>query len=281
MPLVSVIIPVYKVEPYIARCVRSLFGQTLEDMEFIFVDDCTPDRSMEIVKEVLEEFPERKGQAICCRLPQNGGLANARRHGFSMAEGEYIANCDSDDELSSPDAYRLMYEKAKAEDLDIVTCNYLREDDSHHVTVVDGECKGVSDLLLDRKQGAVYSRLIRRSLLQSGYLSPMGDMGEDLVLSIQLTLRARRCGHIDSPLYVYKYRAASISKDQGREAAIRRHHALVANVQMLVELLVHSYGYRDDHPELVCFKYYARHCIEPYVGDKTCFLHGITPIFLR
>ena len=63
MPAVSVIIPVYKVEPYIARCVRTLFGQTLQDMEFIFVDDCTPDRSMDVMWQVLEEFPDRKALA--------------------------------------------------------------------------------------------------------------------------------------------------------------------------------------------------------------------------
>ena len=56
MPAVGVIIPVYKVEPYAARCARSFFGQTLEDIEYIFVDDCSPDRSIEIIKEVLAEY---------------------------------------------------------------------------------------------------------------------------------------------------------------------------------------------------------------------------------
>ena len=86
MPAVSVIIPVYNVEPYIARCARSLFSQTLEDLEFIFIDDCTPDRSMEVVREVLEqEFPARESQVRVFRMPVNGGLANARnpKSGFS------------------------------------------------------------------------------------------------------------------------------------------------------------------------------------------------------
>jgi hypothetical protein len=96
-------------------------------------------------------------------------------------------------------------------------------------------------------------------------------MGEDLVLALQATLRARYYGHIDEPFYLYKYRPASISKSQGKESAIRRHQALTANVRMLVGLLTGSYGYSENDPEIACFKYYARHCIEPYVGDRACY----------
>lgn len=60
MPNVSVIIPVYNVEQYIERCARSLFGQTLDDIEYIFVNDCTPDKSMEVLARVLEDYPARK-----------------------------------------------------------------------------------------------------------------------------------------------------------------------------------------------------------------------------
>ena len=272
MPAVSVVIPVYKVEPYMARCVRSLFGQTLTDIEFIFVDDCTPDRSMEVMLEVLEEFPNRKEQVKCYHMPQNGGLAKARHQGIALAEGDYIINCDSDDELISQDAYRLMYEKAVAEDLDIVTCNFLKENASGRTHEVYEACGNVSDLLLDRVQGYLFVRMFRRSLLQSGYHVPKGDMGEDLVLSLQLTLRAKRCGHINEPFYLYKYRSSSISKLQGKEAAIARHRSLVANVGMLVELLVSSLAFSENDSVIRSFKYYSRHCIEPYVGDRECFL---------
>lgn len=272
MPAVSVIIPVYDVESSIARCARSLFSQTLEDLEFIFVDDCTPDRSVEVVREVLErEFPARESQVRFFRMPANGGLAKARMQGLSLARGEYVVHCDSDDELTSPDAYRLLYEKAVAGRLDIVTCDYLKEDATGARTRVRQACRGVDDLLLDRVQGSLVCRLIRRAILQEGLLAPRGDMGEDLVQSVQATLRAGATGHVDEPLYLYRYRPASISKLQGKEAAIRRHQSLSANVRMLVDLLTGSYGYREDAPEIVRFKYYARHCIEPYVGDKTCY----------
>ena len=271
MPAVSVIIPVYNVEPYIARCARSLFSQTMEDLEFIFVDDCTPDRSLEVVREVLSrEFPARESQVRFFRMPVNGGLAKARMQGLALATGEYVIHCDSDDELVSPDAYRILYGKAVAEQLDIVTCNYLKEDASGRRALVRGECKGVRDLLLDKAQGCLWCRLIRRAIL-NGLLAPRGDMGEDLVQSLQATLRAGSMGHVDEPFYLYRYRPSAISKLQGKEAALRRHRELAANVGMLAGLLVGDNGYREDAPEIVCFKYYARHCIEPYVGDKACY----------
>ena len=245
MPAVSVIIPVYNVEPYIARCARSLFSQTMEDLEFIFVDDCTPDRSLEVVREVLSrEFPARESQVRFFRMPVNGGLAKARMQGLALATGEYVIHCDSDDELTSPDAYRLLYEKAVAERLDIVTCNYLKEDASGRRALVRGECKGVRDLLLDKAQGCLWCRLIRRAIL-NGLLAPRGDMGEDLVQSLQATLRAGSMGHVDEPFYLYRYRPSAISKLQGKEAALRRHRELAANVGMLAGLLVGDNGYRE------------------------------------
>ena len=86
MPKVSVCIPVYGVENYIERCARSLFEQTLDDIEFIFVDDCSPDRSIEILKHVIDEyrhsFEKRNYTVRIEQMPTNSGLAAVRRHGI-------------------------------------------------------------------------------------------------------------------------------------------------------------------------------------------------------
>ena len=271
MPAVSVIVPVYKVELFVARCVRSLFAQSLADMEFIFIDDCSPDKSVEVISQVLEqEFPGRKPQVRFFRMPVNSGVAKVRMQGVAMAEGDYVIHCDSDDELVSPDAYRRMYQKAVEENLDIVSCNYYEEDASLNRRVRRQECRSARDLLLDKVQGNLYCRMVRRSLLE-GVLPPAGNMGEDLVLTLQTTLRAASYGHIDEPFYFYRYHASSVSKAQGKESAMRRHQALVANVRLLLGLLTGSYGYDGNDPEIVGFKYYGRHCIEPYVGDRACY----------
>lgn len=95
---VSVIIPIYKVESFIVRCVESLFNQSLsEGVEFIFVNDATPDRSVELLQEQLGFFPSRKEQVILLEHAENKGLPAARNTGLSVAKGEYVFHCDSDD----------------------------------------------------------------------------------------------------------------------------------------------------------------------------------------
>lgn len=92
MSKVSVIVPVYKVEKYIERCARSLFNQTLDDIEYIFVDDCSPDRSIEILNQVIGDYPRRKDQVQIIHHASNQGLALARQTGLKAATGEYIAH---------------------------------------------------------------------------------------------------------------------------------------------------------------------------------------------
>ena len=78
-PLISVIIPVYKVEDYIERCVRSLFSQTIQNgIEFIFVNDATKDKSIEILKKILKEYPNRIPQTKIIEHKVNKGLPQAR-----------------------------------------------------------------------------------------------------------------------------------------------------------------------------------------------------------
>jgi len=118
MPKVSVIIPVYGVEKYIERCIRSLFEQTLDDIEYIFVDDCTPDNSISILRKVLSEYPNREKQVKILHHEKNKGLAQARQTGLKIASGEYIAHCDSDDWVDK-DLYKIAHNKAKSESLDV------------------------------------------------------------------------------------------------------------------------------------------------------------------
>lgn len=84
-PLVSVIVPVYNVAPYVERCAKSLFEQTLKDIEIIFVDDCSPDNSIELVKNLANKYPDRLAQIKYVRHEHNRGLAQARKTGLDVA----------------------------------------------------------------------------------------------------------------------------------------------------------------------------------------------------
>ena len=130
MTKVSVCIPVYGVEKYIERCARSLFEQTVPELEFVFVNDCTPDKSIEVLRQTLEDYPHRKSQVTIIDLPENRGLVNARNVALEYlaahGSGEYIIHCDSDDYVE-PDMYERMYERAVAHDADMVYCDYFAE----------------------------------------------------------------------------------------------------------------------------------------------------------
>ena len=122
-PKVSIVIPVYNVEKYIERCVRTLFAQTLDDLEYIFVDDCSPDNSIDVMLKVLEEYPVRKPQVKLIRHEINQGVSQSRQDGVEAATGEYIIHCDPDDWVEL-DMYEQLYTKAKETNADLVLCDY-------------------------------------------------------------------------------------------------------------------------------------------------------------
>ena len=119
MPKVSVIVPFYNVEGYIEKCLETLVNQTLKEIEIILVNDGSTDRSIEIVKKFIKEYPEK----IVYLEKENGGLSDARNFGLKHAKGEYIAFVDSDDYIEI-DMYENMYNLAEKENSDMVECNF-------------------------------------------------------------------------------------------------------------------------------------------------------------
>ncbi len=120
MPKVSVIIPIYKVEQYLRRCVDSVLCQTLEDIEIILVDDGSPDQC----PQICEEY-QMLDSRIRVTHKENGGLASARNAGMRIASGEYIFFVDSDDWID-PDGLQKLYQVAEEEEVDFVRYRMFR-----------------------------------------------------------------------------------------------------------------------------------------------------------
>ena len=117
-PKISVIVPVYNVAPYLARCLDSLVGQTMSDIEIICIDDKSTDNSLEILREY-----ERKDKRIhVIALDKNSGVATARNAGIEAARGEYLGFVDSDDYIDA-DFYEKLYAAAQKENADIARGN--------------------------------------------------------------------------------------------------------------------------------------------------------------
>ena len=120
---VSVIIPIFKVRDFIERCAVSLFEQTLKEVEYIFVDDASPDDSIKVLKSCIERYPERQARTTILTHEHNQGLPAARNTGLAAASGEYVFHCDSDDYVER-NMLEEMYEAAKAKDADMAYCDF-------------------------------------------------------------------------------------------------------------------------------------------------------------
>ena len=123
-PKVSVIIPVYNVEKYIERCARSLFGQTLDDIEYIFIDDCSTDNSIFIMQNILEEYPKRKNSVKIIRHSVNKGVGQTRQDGIDVASGQYLIHCDPDDWVDAS-IYQKLYSEAILKSAEMVICDFF------------------------------------------------------------------------------------------------------------------------------------------------------------
>lgn len=242
---VSVIVPVYGVEDFIERCAESLFRQTLDDMEFVFVDDCTKDRSMEVLQEVIERhrasFEEKRWTVRTERMEVNSGLPAVRKRGVELAQGEYVAHCDSDDWVDD-DLYRLMYTKAKEDDLDAVFCDHYVTDGSqhHHVSTFprkEIDHKGAFDSMFADNKGyhSIWAAMYRASLYKKVEEYPRVNMGEDAALTAQLLFFSKKIGYIPSPLYYYYQRPGSIVQTMSVEKRWNNARQLMQNQELIIQ----------------------------------------------
>ncbi|MBR6001852.1 MAG: glycosyltransferase family 2 protein [Bacteroidales bacterium] len=203
---VSVIIPFYKVEAFIGRCAESLLGQSLDDVEFIFVDDASPDGSASVLCDVVSRHPSRDVKIL--RHEVNRGLPAARNTGLAAATGDFIYHCDSDDYLEK-NALQTLWTAAVTNGADYAYCDFYLETESSS-RVLDNPAFSDSGRMLregflsGRMKYNVWNKLVARSVYErSGVLFPDGhSMGEDMTM-ILLALHSVRPVRVPVPLYHY------------------------------------------------------------------------------
>ncbi|MDE5552483.1 MAG: glycosyltransferase [Muribaculaceae bacterium] len=210
MPKVSVILPVYQADAYLGRTLRSLFSQTLDDIEYIIVDDASTDRSMEIVDAILSQYPGRESQVKIIKHPHNTGVGTARHDGLMQATGEYLIHCDADDWLE-PEAYELMYDMAVDNDADIVVCDFVMEHDNrsslsrHNTANRRSDTQLLEDILVRRAHAAVWNKMIRRSFILHHHIDFTQGLRvcEDLMFCLHALICNPKISYLQRPLYHY------------------------------------------------------------------------------
>lgn len=202
---ISVVVPIYGVEAYIADCARSLLSQSWACAEFIFVNDGTPDHSMDVLAEVIAEYP---GREVVIVNQENRGLPQARKAGILKATGDYIMHVDSDDWLA-PGALEKLAQKALETDADVIHyfVKKVRANGSSHIS----KDKDYGDpqvyareIVRFHSHGFMCNKLMKRSLYEKEIFYPRYNMHEDMVLSCQLLAGARSLVLIPEPLYLYR-----------------------------------------------------------------------------
>lgn len=238
--LISVIVPVYKVEQYLVKCVNSIRAQTYPNIEIILVDDGSPDKCGEICDSLA-----RQDQRIKVLHKENGGLSSARNAGIDVAKGEYIGFVDSDDSIE-PYMYKKLLDLVANEKTRLAVCavNYVYEDgkklnkpalgknctfDFYHA-IIEMNTHRLFDM-------GAWSKLYHRSLFD-GLRFPVGKLSEDYYIMFKIFDRAQYVSYLDMPCYNYLQRSNSIT----RNTKINHDHEYAAREQML---------YLDDkYPEL-------------------------------
>lgn len=270
MPKVSVIIPVYGVEKYIERCAVSLFEQTLDDIEYIFINDCTKDKSIDVLKRVLSKYPNRQHQTKIVSMPQNSGQAAVRKYGVSLSSGDYIAHCDSDDWVDI-NMYELLYTKAKDKDIDIVFCDYYNSDGYNNELVKrDINISTNYEVIRSISKSAtwnLWSSIVRRDVYENPMIYPQHNNGEDFALMFQLIYFAGSFYRINIPLYYYFFNSVSVTNLQNEDSYVYRYRQLFYNTELVINFLRDKNEINKFKELIIAYKLYCRTKISPLTGQ--------------
>ena len=221
LPLISIIIPVYKVEKYLEKCIKSVLNQTYSNLQIILVDDGSPDKCGEICDD-YSKIDER----IEVIHKKNGGLSDARNVGLKVARGEYIGFVDSDDYVSK-DMFQKLYNTLISTNADVSICNFY--------TVVAGKnimknldngieiyskLEILKEILLDKKiQSYAWNKLYKKELFKD-IEYPVGKKYEDIGTTFYLLEKCDKIVVTGSPEYYYLTREDSIVNNNTKETVM-------------------------------------------------------------
>ena len=208
-PEISVIVPVYNVERHIEKCVRSLFQQTLDEVEYIFVDDCSTDDSLNVLQLLVVEYQNLADNIIIIRHKQNRGVSVARNSGLARARGEYVIFLDSDDWIDVQ-MLQKMYLAASTVNADVVMCDFamvLKSGTKCHKLPTWNNDDKVASMrqYLRFAWTVVWCLLIKRELCvyHNLYFAPSYAYCEDFNFAVKILDCATRVVNIHEPLYWY------------------------------------------------------------------------------
>lgn len=236
--LVSVIVPVYGVENFVERCMESILTQTWQDMEVIVVNDCTQDRSMDIIASVINRHDQRANSVRIINHNVNRGLPAARNTGVAAAKGKYVFHFDGDD-YADPEMIARMALVAEKNGADIVYCDWFLAYEDADRYMSQPACDSVSDaieaILTGKMKYNVWNKLVRRHLYyENGIEFPEGyGMGEDMTM-IRLFSVAKKIAYLPEAFYHYvKTNRSAMTENVSDKALYEIDHNVLSTLSFL------------------------------------------------
>ena len=208
--MISVIVPVYRVEPYLRQCVDSILSQTYEDLEVLLIDDGSPDRCGEICDEY-----QRQDTRVRVFHTENRGVSAARNLGLRVAKGEYIGFVDSDDWIE-PDMYEVLLKRIEETGADISVCGVFYEFTTKSIespcveTIYDPN-DAVYALICGDLKIQVMNKLWSKEMARL-FQFPEGHAFEDIFTVHRVLMKSKKVATVEKTLYRYRQRKGSIAR---------------------------------------------------------------------
>lgn len=249
---ISIVIPVYNVEQYIAKCLDSLVNQTLKEIELILVNDGSTDNSQAIIDEYAKKYPSK----IVAFQKNNEGVSVARNFGLKHCRGEYIGFVDPDDYVEL-DMYESLYQEAKEESCDLVICDYIKQyTGSEQVTAVNPA--PTTKAMFIGGFAAPWNKIYSRKLLEKSKAQfPPGLFYEDTEFFCMLIPYVERCGYVNKPFVHYVQRIGSTVNTQGTK------------VEMIFEIVSHILSFYRERNFYLKYKFELEYfCVRILLGSS-------------
>ena len=213
---VSLLMPIYKVEQYLERTLDSIFTQTYPYLDYVFVNDCSPDNSLQVLLDTIKKYGIEDARYVIVNHEQNEGIAVSRTDCIANAKGDYVFFVDSDDWIEI-DAVEQMVKACKNGVIDIVGCDFMKDfvsgDTKYYHEEYGETCRENMLNCLNYDIGTVlWTLLIRRNLFDNFKITPHVDIVEDYIMSVKLYYYAKSFVAIPEAFYHYvQYNQARVS----------------------------------------------------------------------
>lgn len=207
-PEISILIPVYKVEEYITQCLNSLLADPMiNNCEIIICNDCTPDNSMEKVKNIIKNNPSITFKIL--EHTENKKIAVTRQDLLNEAKGKYIIFVDSDDWVE-PNYLSTMYQAAEKNNADITTCNLIKNYSNQKINIThnldQNTNNNIKNLISTKLPGYLHCKLLKRSVIVENKINFDNDLiiSEDMLFILKLIFHTNCYCNTNQPLYNYR-----------------------------------------------------------------------------